>query len=102
MENSKQLTSNVENATGVVKKENTDNQKQNAVVNNNYQKTLDKLEQQNKQLSESINNLTEQIRTINTKPVTEATKPVVDLGKQVWDRIRNYQAGLKGVKLNIK
>lgn len=100
MKDSKQLTENVENATDVAPKENTVSQKQPADVK--FQKetkdTLANLEAKNKNMSEQISNLIQEIRTISAPKPSE---PIDDQGEVVWDRIRKYQADLKGIKIKL-
>ena len=100
MKDSKQLTESVENATGVVKKENTVSQKQPADVK--FQKetkdTLANLEAKNKNMSEQISNLIQEIRTMSAPKPSE---PIDNQGEAVWARIRQHQADLKGVKLKL-
>ena len=94
---------NVTDAQNVVQKEDIKAQNINNADAKSFQKetknTLSDLQTKNETMSKQISNLVETMRTISV-PQPNIIKP--DLADEVWNRIRTYQASLKGVKLNLK
>lgn len=105
--NLKKLTENAKNATDVVPTENTENQKQDAVVkeekNSAITKAFADLKNENQKLGQQISDLTQQMRLMgeNTVPKTIDQKA---LAEKVWWKIRKFQAEKRGINLknNLK
>ena len=94
---------NVTDAQNVVQKENIQTQNLNNADAKSFQKetknTLADLQAKNETMGKQISNLVETMRTISV-PQPNIIKP--DLADEVWNRIRTYQASIKGVTLNLK
>ena len=93
---------NAKNATDVAKTENTKNLTQNTDVKSfekETKNTLSDLQTKSEIMSKQISNLVETMRTTETN---QAPVNSIDHSEKVWNRIRKYQANLKGVKLNLK
>lgn len=94
---------NVTDAQSVAQKEPTKPLNSNDAVAKSFQKetqkTLEEIQTKNKNMSEQISGLVEAMRTVST-PQPNVAQP--NRADEVWNRIRAYQAGIKGINFNLK
>ena len=94
---------NVTDAQNVVQKEDIKPQNLNNADAKAFQKetknTLAELQTKSQSMSKQISDLVETIRAVN---VPQPKHTIPNLADGVWDRIRAYQASIKGVTLNLK